>query len=195
METIFIPHSDYLAHHGIKGQKWGVRRYQNEDGSYTAAGRERYSKALDKKVNKLQTKIFRDARKDSLGNSMRSNKKHSEAVRNKMFSDSDYKKANDEYTKAYADNQRLLEESYHKYGTAAVEKMPKNARKALVESEQRLNKATKNETESFKRILNKYEPELLSAALKDINEQDTELGREIIKEIYQGKRGSQWWLT
>lgn len=32
----------YLVHHGIKGQKWGVRRYQNEDGSYTAAGRARY---------------------------------------------------------------------------------------------------------------------------------------------------------
>lgn len=29
---------DCLAHHGIKGMKWGVRRYQNEDGSYTAAG-------------------------------------------------------------------------------------------------------------------------------------------------------------
>lgn len=31
----------YLIHHGILGQKWGVRRYQNEDGSYTAAGRKR----------------------------------------------------------------------------------------------------------------------------------------------------------
>ena len=31
-----------LQHHGIKGQKWGVRRFQNEDGSWTAAGRERY---------------------------------------------------------------------------------------------------------------------------------------------------------
>lgn len=32
----------YLVHHGIKGQKWGVRRYQNEDGSLTEAGRKHY---------------------------------------------------------------------------------------------------------------------------------------------------------
>lgn len=31
-----------LYHHGIKGQKWGVRRYQNPDGSYTKAGKKRY---------------------------------------------------------------------------------------------------------------------------------------------------------
>lgn len=31
-----------LYHHGILGQKWGVRRFQNQDGSYTAAGKERY---------------------------------------------------------------------------------------------------------------------------------------------------------
>ena len=31
-----------LQHHGIKGQKWGVRRYQNEDGSLTNAGKKRY---------------------------------------------------------------------------------------------------------------------------------------------------------
>ena len=31
-----------LYHHGIKGQKWGVRRFQNPDGSFNAAGKERY---------------------------------------------------------------------------------------------------------------------------------------------------------
>lgn len=33
---------DAIMHHGIKGQKWGVRRYQNENGSLTAAGKSRY---------------------------------------------------------------------------------------------------------------------------------------------------------
>lgn len=32
---------EMLEHHGIKGQKWGVRRYQNEDGTRTAAGKKR----------------------------------------------------------------------------------------------------------------------------------------------------------
>ena len=35
--------SDYLCHHGIKGMQWGVRRYQNPDGSLTAAGKKRVS--------------------------------------------------------------------------------------------------------------------------------------------------------
>jgi hypothetical protein len=35
--------SDELKHHGISGQKWGVRRFQNEDGTYTEEGKKRYS--------------------------------------------------------------------------------------------------------------------------------------------------------
>ena len=38
-----IPYSDELYHHGIKGQKWGDRRFQNKDGSLTPAGVKRYS--------------------------------------------------------------------------------------------------------------------------------------------------------
>lgn len=34
-----------LYHWGIKGQKWGVRRYRNEDGTLTEAGKKRYSKS------------------------------------------------------------------------------------------------------------------------------------------------------
>ncbi len=39
----------YFEHHGILGQKWGVRRFQNEDGSLTSAGKKRYDVEGDPK--------------------------------------------------------------------------------------------------------------------------------------------------
>lgn len=36
---------DFLAHHGIKGQKWGVRRFQNPDGTLTELGRKRVAQS------------------------------------------------------------------------------------------------------------------------------------------------------
>jgi len=46
---------EYLEHHGIKGQKWGVRRFQNPDGTLTKAGKKRVAK-LNAKVDKTYNK-------------------------------------------------------------------------------------------------------------------------------------------
>lgn len=44
--------NDYIQHHGIKGMHWGIRRYQNLDGSLTAAGKKRYSSSEVKEARK-----------------------------------------------------------------------------------------------------------------------------------------------
>lgn len=53
--SIWMP-TDFLAHHGILGQKWGVRRFQNKDGSLTAAG---------KKRKEVLEKAAKEARRES----------------------------------------------------------------------------------------------------------------------------------
>lgn len=59
--------SNYLAHYGIMGMKWGVRRYQNADGSLTAAGKERYGEggrvgeAVSKKVKTAKNVLKSDS--------------------------------------------------------------------------------------------------------------------------------------
>ena len=40
--SAYLVRESELAHHGIKGQKWGVRRFRNKDGSLTPAGKRRY---------------------------------------------------------------------------------------------------------------------------------------------------------
>ena len=47
--------SNELMHHGIHGMRWGVRRYQNKDGSLTAAGRKRINQ-LDSEYQRLTGK-------------------------------------------------------------------------------------------------------------------------------------------
>lgn len=51
---LVISEEDYIAHHGIKGQRWGVRRYQNSDGTLTAAGRQRYGLSEDRYTKSQQ---------------------------------------------------------------------------------------------------------------------------------------------
>ena len=49
-----------LYHHGVKGQKWGVRRYQNKDGSLTLAGKKRALKIQDQYTRFSNDKKYRD---------------------------------------------------------------------------------------------------------------------------------------
>ena len=59
---------EVLVHHGIKGQKWGIRRFQNADGSLTAAGRRRYGNGASGSPGESgsQRKGLTDSQKETL---------------------------------------------------------------------------------------------------------------------------------
>ncbi len=82
-------YTDELYHHGIKGQKWGQRRFQNEDGSLTAAGRDRYGVSIGGASRRAYAKLLRGTAKinRALGNkSMASSK---EQIANRMMKNAD----------------------------------------------------------------------------------------------------------
>lgn len=57
MVVKIVAPEDYLMHHGIEGQKWGIRRFQNEDGSLTPAGRSRYGYTGKKYGERVRTNM------------------------------------------------------------------------------------------------------------------------------------------
>ena len=91
-------HDKYLVHHGILGQKWGVRRFQNEDGSLTERGKKRLQKKdlrwAKRNENRITNKTFNKSKKEI--------KRYQRKVLDKSYSDKGRT-----YMNAY--NQKLAE--------------------------------------------------------------------------------------
>ena len=64
MDNVYIiGDKDYLMHHGIKGQKWGERRFQNPDGTLTPEGKARYQKYVNEFGEKTAKRLMKSQNK------------------------------------------------------------------------------------------------------------------------------------
>ena len=62
-QSFYSIHDHYISHHGIQGQKWGLRRYQNPDGTLTEEGKRRYTKITEKQRRKEEKRAAKEAKR------------------------------------------------------------------------------------------------------------------------------------
>ncbi len=72
--------NNYLQHHGIMGMKWGVRRYQNRDGTLTNAGKKRYDREMEK-LKKEERVLKNKQRTQAKFDKLESKRKEVEALK------------------------------------------------------------------------------------------------------------------
>lgn len=88
---------NYICHHGIKGQKWGVRRYQNKDGTLTPAGRRRQAR--------LQSEL------DALGPRKPSEPKSSELTNEELKEKTERLRLENDYNQKLQDSKKFVPDS------------------------------------------------------------------------------------
>lgn len=201
----------YFGHHGIDGMKWGQRRWQNLDGSLTAAGRVHYgygppressnssgkvmSYRDNKKLAKTLTKAINKQKRDSYsmkGAGDAERYKNQREVKKRMAEAIDSTDEQKALMKAY-DELRKHEETTGMYkdkdGKWHKREWTDEEKKKYDELGEEVNKANKTALEKEKQVRDMFKDELLSAKLKDLGQEDTAEGRKVLNAILKDDDG------
>ena len=153
----------YLQHHGILGMHWGIRRYQNLDGSYTPAGKKRYGISANSgavsakaKLLKMESEAYTEKKiKETEENANRNKKYYSEEdinAINKIYNDKLDARLKDEFGADYKDGKyvgddpELFEMTIEDIGSDVIKEMYREGVYEKFGSTQK-NDKTKNRVE------------------------------------------------
>ena len=188
-----------LYHHGIKGQHWGVRRYQNQDGTLTAAGKKHY-KSIQKEYgddykrahNDIYGKGNKTFNEEGMAKSKRAVKaetKYTSSIRNldndPKYMTNRFKKKQDEVKEAYG----KLQEANSWKGFKGL-KRGKYAKDYQQKNHELVQMIFSGENKKFdaardkaaEKIKSKYFDETASAILRDNGYEDNKKARTWLKD-------------